>query len=139
MLDLILIPMQIFCCGCQVNVEARLTSGAEIYPHRPDLAEQPFWKCDTCKNYVGCHHKTSEPTKPLGNIPTKELREARKHIHQLLDPLWQSGRFNRRKLYKQISDALGWGYHTAKIRNIEEARKIYLIVKTIKEGKLNHV
>lgn len=30
---------QIFCCGCGADVEARLTSGAEIYPHRDDTAK----------------------------------------------------------------------------------------------------
>lgn len=37
--------MLIFCCGCQKEVDALLTSGAEIYPHRCDLKDLPFWKC----------------------------------------------------------------------------------------------
>lgn len=122
----------IYCCGCGTKVEARLTDGKEIYPHRKDLWKQPLWKCDTCKNYVGCHHKTSNPTQPLGNIPTKELRAARQHIHKILDPIWQSKRMGRRQVYQKISDALGWKYHTANIKTIEEARKVYKIVKEIK-------
>lgn len=62
--------MKIYCTGCGKDVQARLTDGAERYPHRPDLYELPFWKCDTCGNYVGCHHKTRAPTKPLGCIAT---------------------------------------------------------------------
>lgn len=42
----------IFCCGCQTDVQARLTSGREVYPHRDDLASLPFWKCDGCGNTV---------------------------------------------------------------------------------------
>ena len=57
----------IFCCGCQRKVDARLTNGEEMYPHRYDLANLPFWKCDVCQNFVGCHHKTKNRTKPLGD------------------------------------------------------------------------
>lgn len=122
----------IYCCGCQKEVDARLTTGAEIYPHRSDLHSLPFWKCDGCGNHVGCHHKTKDRTRPLGNIPTKELREARKHIHALLDPLWKDGNIKRGKLYAQIVEALGTKqFHTAEIRTIEEARKVYRTVKEI--------
>lgn len=121
----------IYCSGCQGNVEARLTSGKEIYPHRPDLSKLPFWRCDACGNYVGCHHKTSTPTKPLGVIPTPELRTARSHIHAILDPIWKSGRMKRGKVYRLLSDRLGYEFHTAEIRSIEQARTIYRTVLEI--------
>lgn len=121
----------IYCCGCGAEVQARLTDGREIYPHRPDLAELPFWRCDACGNHVGCHHKTSDRTRPLGNIPTPELRKARQHIHALLDPLWRSRKISRRKIYGHISTALGRQYHTAELRTIDEARAVYRIVQTI--------
>ena len=123
--------MKIYCVCCGHEVEARLTDGKEIYSHRPDLYSLPFWKCDTCGNFVGCHHKTKDRTRPLGNIPTKELREARKHIHALLDPIWQSGKMKRKEVYAFISEKCGWKYHTAKIRSIEEAREVYKIIRTI--------
>lgn len=122
---------EIYCCTCNKKVEARLTDGREVYPHREDLYSLPFWKCDTCKNYVGCHHKTDNPTNPLGNIPTKELKNARQHIHKILDPLWRSGRYKRNQIYKILSDKMGFKYHTAKLKNIEEARKVYLIIKEL--------
>ena len=121
--------MRLFCCGCGKDVESRLTTGGEIYPHRSDLRELPFWKCDRCKNYVGCHHKTRERTKPLGNIPTAELRNARKEIHAILDPIWKSGRMKRGDLYRVISDALGYQFHTAELRTVEEARRVWMIVR----------
>lgn len=123
--------MKIFCCQCAKNVDARLTDGAEIYPHRPDLHALPFWKCDACKNYVGCHHRTTERTRPLGVIPTKEIKSARKQIHKLLDPIWERGKMKRGQVYKRISDALGYEFHTAEIRSVEEAQKITQIVKRI--------
>ena len=121
--------MLIRCCGCENKAEARLTDGGEIYPHRPDLKSLPFWKCDSCGNYVGCHHKTKNRTQPLGCIPTPEIKNARQHIHRLLDPIWQSGKMKRKEIYKILSDRLGWKYHTANIRSVEEARKVYRIIQ----------
>lgn len=69
--------MDLYCCGCKTKVSARLTDGAEVYPHRPDLHDLPFWRCDACGNFVGCHHRTKKRTGPLGCIPTPEVRWAR--------------------------------------------------------------
>lgn len=124
---------EIYCCGCSAKVEARLTSGHEIYEHRLDLYDLPFWICDTCKNYVGCHHKTANPTQPLGCIPTKEIKAVRIKIHAVLDPLWKSGRYNRKELYAIISARMGskHRYHTAQIRSVDEARQVLEILTTI--------
>lgn len=122
----------IYCCGCNATITARLTDGAEIYPHRKDLYDLPFWKCDACKNYVGCHHKTSNRTNPLGHISTPQLRKAKVHIHALIDPIWQKGLIPRGKLYAIISKKIGWSFHTANIKTIEEARKIYRVCAEIK-------
>lgn len=121
----------IYCCGCGGKVEARLTNGGEVYPYRPDLAGLPFWRCDGCGNWVGCHHKTSNPTRPLGNIPTRELKNARQHIHRILDPLWQSGRFRRTELYAKLTEHMGFEYHTARLRTLDEARKAYRFIKVL--------
>lgn len=126
--------MEIRCCGCNEKVEARLTNGKEIYSHCPDLHNLPFWKCDECGNFVGCHHKTKDRTRPLGCIPTPEIRKARGHIHKILDPLWQNAKrknAKRKEIYELISDDLGYKYHTANIRSIDEARKIYRFILTI--------
>lgn len=114
----------IYCCGCEADVEARLTNGLEVYRHRPDLHTLPFWKCDACGNYVGCHHKTSAPTRPSGCIPTREIRDARKEVHMVLDPLWQSGRYARKIIYRHLSDRLGRPYHTGETRSLEEIRLV---------------
>jgi hypothetical protein len=45
---------------------ARLTSGAEVYPARRDLAKA-IWKCDVCPDsYVGCHPGSTAPLGVLG-------------------------------------------------------------------------
>ena len=110
-----------------------MTDGEEIYPHRNDLASLPFWKCDACNNFVGCHHKTEDRTRPLGCIPTPDIKNARKHIHGILDPLWKSGKISRKAIYKLLSDEFGRKYHTANIRSIEEARQVYKSIKSIEE------
>ena len=120
----------IYCCNCAREVDARLTTGKEIYPHRPDLWDLPFWKCDDCGGHVGCHHKTKNLTRPLGCISSPEIIKARKEIHKLIDPLWRGKFITRRKLYQAISEHLGYEYHAGEIRSLEEARKVYRFVKT---------
>jgi hypothetical protein len=131
--------MIVYCTGCEDDVDARLTDGAERYPHRPDLADIPFWRCDTCGNYVGCHHKTKTPTKPLGCIATPQILDARKKIHALLDPLWKSGKIKRGRAYAYVSKRLGYQYHNGEIRTLEEARQVYQIVGELHNELLNEI
>lgn len=123
--------MKIYCTGCNATVNARLTSGSEIYPHRNDLNLLPFWVCDNCQNYVGCHHKTKNRTQPLGCIPTAELRKARNEVHKILDPLWKSGVIQRKKLYFTIGEKLGYKFHSANIQSVKEAEEVIKIINNI--------
>ena len=118
----------IWCCGCQVEVQAVLTDGVRIYPHRADLASLPFWLCEACGNFVGCHHKTADRTRPLGVIPNEDIRQERKRIHALLDPLWQQGGRNRGQVYREIGRRLGREFHTAEIRSLDEARAALAVI-----------
>lgn len=111
----------IYCCNCEVDVPARLTDGSEIYPHRKDLYKLPFWKCDCCNGKVGCHHKTKDRTRPLGVIPTPEISKIRGEIHSLIDPIWKGGDEKRKVVYKMMSDAIGFKFHSAEIKNKSEA------------------
>ena len=119
---------KIYCCGCGKDVTANLIDGSLVYPHRQDLYHLWFWSCPHCHCYVGCHKGTSNP---LGVIPTKDIMNARKHIHAILDPLWKSGKHKRKDLYNEISGKLGWNYHTAMIRSVEEAREVYRAIREI--------
>ena len=119
--------MNIFCTGCEKDVDARLTDGAERYPHRADLSLLPFWHCDNCGAWVGCHHKTSKPTTPLGTLATPKMLEARKAIHALVDPIWQSGDYDRGRIYGYISKKFGKPYHTGELRTMDEARAVWKI------------
>lgn len=125
--------MMIWCCACNADVDARLTNGAEIYPHRPDLRKLPFWRCDTCDGYVGCHHKTTDRTRPLGVIPTAELRTARNQIHRMIDPLWRNNKITRKRLYKRISDELGYSFHSARMKSMSEVESVLNIGARIRD------
>lgn len=125
----------LWCCNCNTEVKARLTNGKEVYNHIPKLHTLPFWKCDECNGIVGCHYKTNTPTKPLGCIPSPEIKNARKEIHKILDPLWEEKIYSRNDIYKMLTNYLGYTYHTAEIKNIEEARKIWRFIKSLHNTK----
>lgn len=86
---------------------------------------------------MGTHHKTNVPLRPLGFIATPEIVNARKHIHALLDPLWESGKIKRGKAYAYISNRLGYNYHTGEIKSVEQAREVYRIIQKLKEEMEN--
>ncbi|MHA3915611.1 zinc-finger-containing protein [Halovulum sp. GXIMD14793] len=125
----------IWCCSCGEFIAARLTNGSEVYPHRADLSKLPFWICDGCGNHVGCHHKTQDPTRPLGVIATKEIKTARSNTHRILDPIWKSGRMRRGAVYAWLRESLGKdAYHTANITSLEEARETYRAVLSLRQS-----
>ena len=112
---------QIHCCGCERVVMAVLTDGATIYPHRQNLHKLPFWRCPHCSNYVGCHHKTRHRTKPLGVIPTGQMRSIRSEIHAALDPIWEAKRMTRREVYAWMAQELQVReFHTAELRTVDD-------------------
>jgi hypothetical protein len=118
----------IYCCACEKDVAALLVRGDEAYRGCRHLTLLRFWRCDDCRNFVGCHHKSDDPLRPLGCIPTPEVKEARKLIHAVLDPIWKQGHMERKRLYKLLSAKLGREYHTAELRTPEEATMIYVFV-----------
>lgn len=122
----------IYCCNCKDEVDARLTDGKEIYPHRKDLHSLPFWKCDSCGGKVGCHHKTKNRTAPLGVIPSPRISKIRGLIHGNLDIVWRTGEASRKAIYKAMSERLGYEFHSAKIKSDDEADKCLEISEIIK-------
>lgn len=144
--------MVIYCCGCGTDVDARLTDGREIYPHRPDLAALRFWRCPACLNYVGCHRPRERMAfeyrvqaqpfavdgeyRPLGNIPTPELRAARRNLHEVIDSIWKGGAMSRSGVYRRIAAALGIPeYHTGEVRTMADAGRVMRIAHEIGMGR----
>lgn len=85
---------------------ARLTTGAEIYPHRADLAAKPFWRCATpgCNSWCGCHPGTDAA---LGTPAGRATRDARQDAHISFDAIWRSGAMTRHGAYRWLSEATG--------------------------------
>jgi hypothetical protein len=93
----------VFCGECRSG--ARLTTGEEIYPHRPDLFDKMFWKCDNCGTYCGCHRNTD---RPFGSPANAATRMERSRVHQEFDQMWRQNDMPgaRALAYKWLSDAL---------------------------------
>ena len=116
--------MEIFCTVCKKDMPARLASDMEIYGRSYG---KTVYICE-CGAYVGTHKGTDNP---LGVMSGHEMRNAKIHIHALIDPLWKSKKIKRGKLYKMLSDRLGYEYHTGDIRTIEEARRVYKVARRV--------
>ena len=123
--------MNIFCCTCNKDVEAILVYGTDCYPHRKDLSSLKFYQCPVCKNFVGTHKGTD---RPLGVIASSAIKKERMKIHDIIDPLWKTRKIPRKEIYRQISSRLGYEYHTANLRTVEDCRKVYSIALDIKEN-----
>jgi len=85
-------------CGCC----AKLMDSSIIYGRSYGM----LWACLPCNAYVGCH--SNSPThKPKGTLANAELREARKRVHAVFDPLWKNGKYTRKQAYQIIADTMG--------------------------------
>lgn len=109
---------------------ARLTTGREVYPHRPDLFAKPFYVCTPCDARVGCHPGTNNV---LGRLANAELRGAKQAAHAALDPLWRSGQFKRKDAYYRLSKALGIAFADCHIGmfDVETCRRVVAVVPSI--------
>ena len=118
--------MKLECINCNKDVDAELVTGNIIYPHRPDLKNRNFYKCPLCGEYVGCHPNT---IKPLGCIPSKELRQARIKVHNKLDILWRSGKYKRAEIYKTLSEHFGYKYHNGNTKTVTECEEAIQVLE----------
>lgn len=65
--------------------------------------------CVEHDTYVGCHNNTRAP---LGTMAGSKLRQLRMEVHAKIDPLWRSGDYSRREVYRVLSKHLGYQFHT---------------------------
>lgn len=86
------------------NRPAMLVSGTHIYPHRADLHERRYWRCDPCQAHVGTHRDSD--AEPLGRLANADLRQAKTKAHEAFDDLWRSGRMKRRQAYRWLAQQL---------------------------------
>lgn len=88
------------------NRPAELVKGKKIYPHRPDLFELNFWRCEPCSAHVGCH-RNGDGKQPLGRLANAELRMWKSNAHAVFDVLWKEGGMSRSQAYAKLAGALG--------------------------------
>jgi hypothetical protein len=108
---------------------SRLTTGSEVYPHRPDLRATHYYKCDGCGGSVGVHKGT---LRPLGTPATAELRRARSLLHdELLDPLWKGGAVSRSIVYAYLAQHMGLSTKKMHVGmfNLVQCREAWKILK----------
>jgi hypothetical protein len=114
-------PHKITCSYC--DRPAELVTGRTIYPHRPDLFHQRFYRCEPCGAYVGCHRGTVQP---LGRLANAELRRAKIAAHAAFDPIWRSGRSSRSDAYAWLAKQLGIAIQNCHIGmfDVEQCRRV---------------
>lgn len=83
--------------------EAELVTGEKTYPHLTSLHHIPFWFCQPCEAWVGCHPGTKTP---LGSVANAELRLKRMQAHSAFDSTW-TNRKERSKQYAWLADVMG--------------------------------
>lgn len=94
--------MTVTCDYC--GNETEKTTGARVYPGRPDLATKIMFACFPCGAWVGCHPGAD---KPLGRMANKALRGAKMDAHAAFDPLWKGQpRGERSPAYAWLAESL---------------------------------
>jgi hypothetical protein len=114
------------CPYCQI--ESKKITGKEIYAHRPDLYSKIFYQCQKCYAHVGCHPNTD---KPLGDLACKKKRVARMLAHKAFDPIWKSGKEDRKDAYAWLCQEMGLSKSKCHIgmMNEEQCKRVVDICK----------
>lgn len=108
------------CPTCAMPAE--LVTGAEVYPHRPDLSAKKVWRCAPCDARVGCHDGTDVP---LGTLAGPELRSARWRAHDAFDRLWKrerGGTMTRAEAYAWLARELSVEVEACHVGQFDVAR-----------------
>lgn len=108
--------------------QSQLVHGQAIYPHRPDLWAKPFWQCEPCEAYVGCHPGTKNA---LGRLANDELRKAKQAAHAAFDPLWRGGQQHRKSAYLWLAERMGMIAENCHIgmMDVEACRRVVEVCK----------
>lgn len=83
-----------------------------------------------CDSFVGCHGPKADERqrwKPLGTLANKELRQARKSVHHLIDPYWKNPNMLSRpavyRILRRILDVPQEQAHIAML-DLDQCRKV---------------
>jgi len=90
---------------CYCGSTASLRSNALLYAGR-EYGNGKAWICDhfpKCRGSVGTH----PDGRPLGIIPDEETKKLRIKLHDMIDPLWKSGKVKRGSVYGWLKRITG--------------------------------
>jgi zinc-finger-containing domain len=80
----------------------------EVVYGRPFGESHMIWLCRPCWAYVGCHQNSG---RPKGTLANADLRAMRIAAHAHIDPLWQTGRYKRKTVYRALKKVFGREIH----------------------------
>lgn len=108
---------------------AELKTGADVYPHRPELAQKNIWVCFPCDARVGCHDGTE---RPMGVLANPELRMARREAHEKFDKVWKQGHVTRTVAYQMLAKQMRMSAKRCHIGqfSVKQCRQVIFIVKS---------
>jgi hypothetical protein len=75
------------------------------------------WFCPSCIAFVCCHEGT---TTPLGHMALPAVRQLRKQLHEVADPLWREGLMTRDRMYLIMASKLEIDPENAHIAMLSE-------------------
>jgi hypothetical protein len=103
-------------CG----VESEYVDSARVYRGK---SYGMIYDCRDCDAYVGVHRGTFTP---LGTMADRETRIWRMRAHDAFDPLWKSGRIDRRAAYGYMQKIMGMSPEQAHIArfNAEDCQRL---------------
>ena len=115
---------RVYCLECERMVKALLVTGKEVEPNKPNVADNFFYQCNTCKCYVGCHKNAQSRTEPLGVIPSEHVRQARWRVYNGFCIVAAHHDCKMVVIYKKLAKKIGKRITIANIRSGEEAVEI---------------
>lgn len=110
------------------NKPAKFIPNEEIYNGTRYGKSYMMWYCKGCDAYVGTHE--NDPKRPLGELANKELREAKKKAHRIVDRYWRSGKLKRGHVYSRLTKYFGEETHIgwADVKRANEISEIAPII-----------
>src|SRR3990167_7573172 len=94
---------------CFCGSSSSLRSNALIYNGK-EYGNGKIWLCDrfpACRGSVGTH----PDGKPLGIVPTEEVKKLRIKLHAVIDPLWKDDKKKRGSVYGWLKRIMGREIH----------------------------
>ncbi len=76
-------PVRPVCDDCG-NTARLVLAGDSAYPYLEDHG--PVWICASCQAWIGVRPRSRQHT-PLGRLANADLRDAKKRLHDVLEPL----------------------------------------------------